>query len=332
MPYKDKSKKLENRIKYANDRKKNTIDSITSGTIIDRHKWDMWCKEIKRCAENKKQPYSNDFTNDLVFDMMLKGCFYCGDIATTIDRKKSNLEHTPDNCVASCLGCNNSKGAADSDTFIKKAYYRIRGEYVDDDNHIWYEYLNKVDMSGYKRSAEKKGVRFELSNEEFDTLIKEDCEYCKRSPDKCFGIDRVVPSLGYVLGNVVSCCWDCNLDKHEEDVETMMRRNERIVIRVDNGDLVIEKCEKILLHKGPQKISNRVCAYGTVYYGKRDASRALEQCDCYVRSCISHDRYKDDIFEISKDFYDFAIETKLENITKKMYILFDRMCGKNHKS
>jgi hypothetical protein len=36
-------------------------------------------------------------------------------------------------------------------------------------------------------------------------------------------------------------------------------------------------------------------------------------------------RYFDDIFEISKEFYDFAVETKLENITKKMYILFNRM-------
>jgi 5-methylcytosine-specific restriction endonuclease McrA len=325
MPFKDKSKKIENRVKYAKDRKQHTIDSITSGTIIDRHKWDLWCKEIKRSAEHKKQPYSNTFTNDLVFDMLLQGCFYCGNIATTIDRINSKLDHTPDNCVASCLGCNNSKGVADTDTFLKKAYYRARREYVDDDTIVWYEYLNKPDMSAYKMSAQKRKVSFELTNEVWDTLIKGDCEYCKRTPDKWFGIDRVVPSVGYVLGNIVSCCWDCNLDKHEDDVETMMRRNERIASRVDNGVLVIGTCEKILLHNGTQKKSNNICAYGKVYSSKRDASRALGQCGCYVRACISHGRYKDDIFEISKEFYDFAVETKLENITRKMYILFNRM-------
>jgi hypothetical protein len=325
MPYKDKSKKIENRIKYAKDRKQHTIDSIISGTIIDRCKWDLWCKEIKRCAENKKQPYSNTFTNDLIFDMMLKGCFYCGDIATTIDRINSKLGHTPNNCVASCLGCNNSKGAADVDTFLKKAYYRARREYVDDDILIWYEYLNKPDISVYKRSVKKKGVTFDLTNKDFDTLIKGECEYCKRKPGKWFGIDRTVPSLGYVLGNAVSCCWDCNLDKHEGDVETMMRRNERIAGLIDNGVLVIGSCEKMLLHKGMTKKSENICAYGKVYFSKRDASRTLGQCDCYVRDCISRGRYKDDIFEVSKDFYDFVIENKLENITKKMYILFNRM-------
>ena len=34
MPFKDKSKKIENRVKYAKDRKQHTIDSITSGIFI----------------------------------------------------------------------------------------------------------------------------------------------------------------------------------------------------------------------------------------------------------------------------------------------------------
>ena len=31
------------------------------------------------------------------------------------------------------------------------------------------------------------------------------------------------------------------------------------------------------------------------------------------------------VSSISDDFYEFAIKTKLENITKKMYMLFNRM-------
>jgi hypothetical protein len=38
----------------------------------------------------------------------------------------------------------------------------------------------------------------DLTNKEFEVLIEGNCEYCKRSPITWFGIDRVVPSLGYM--------------------------------------------------------------------------------------------------------------------------------------
>jgi hypothetical protein len=48
----------------------------------------------------------------------------------------------------------------------------------------------------------------------------------------------------------MSCCWDCNLDKLEDDVESMMKRNERIAVRVDAGELVIKEYEKVILRTG----------------------------------------------------------------------------------
>ena len=65
---------------------------------------------------------------------------------------------------------------------------------------------------------------------------------------------HVVPSKGYVIDNVVSCCFDCNVDKLEDDVESMMARNKRIVDRVISGELVIPKCEKVILHKSHKTI------------------------------------------------------------------------------
>jgi hypothetical protein len=99
-----------------------------------------------------------------------------------------------------------------------------------------------------KSKANKQGVSFDLTKDNVGVLVKGDCEYCKRSPTTWFGIDRVVPSLGYVLGNVVSCCWDCNLDKLDDDVESMIARNERIAKRVDAGEFIITECEKVILH------------------------------------------------------------------------------------
>ena len=199
---------------------------------------------------NNKHSYSEDFTNDVMFDMMVKGCFYCGDIATTIDRIDSKLEHTLDNCVGCCKGCNKSKSAADLSTFIRKAYYRVNGKYYDGDADIWFVNKNKPRAAEYKYRAKKQGVPFDLSKEDFDILINSNCEYCKRSPTTWFGIDKRIPSLGYVLGNVVSCCWDCNNDKSEDDVETTRVRNEKIVNRVNAGDLLIIDCDKVILHNG----------------------------------------------------------------------------------
>lgn len=130
-------------------------------------------------------------------------------------------------------------------------------------------------------------------------LIKGDCAYCHRSPTTWFGIDRIVPSLGYVIGNVVSCCYDCNLDKLDTDVATTMKRNGRIADRVDAGELAIEECEKITLRKSECKTSKRVCAYGNVYTSHKEASRALGKNPSYVGDCIRHKRHSEHIFEIN---------------------------------
>jgi hypothetical protein len=304
MPFKDPEKRKEYVSKYYEDRNKNARDSITSGEIIDQHNWEMWCNTIKIRAKQNKHPYSCEFTNDVMFKMMVQGCFYCRDVATTIDRIDSTLDHTPKNCVGCCLGCNNSKGAADISTFIRKAYYRARGEYADDDNDIWFVNKQKPSMWNYKRNAEKKGVSFELTNENWKQLIKGKCVYCRRTPTTWFGIDRVIPSSGYVIDNVFSCCFDCNVDKHEDDVETMMKRNERIADRVDAGELLIYDCSNsnIILHKGINKTSKKVCAYGKVYASKIEASRALGKNDTYVTRCIRDGRHSNDIFEITDEY------------------------------
>jgi hypothetical protein len=195
-----------------------------------------------------------------------------------------------------------SKGTADASTFIRKSYYRARREYIDDDILIWTENVRKPSIWDYKRNADKKGVTFDLSNEDWNILIKGDCKYCGRTPNKWFGIDRVIPSLGYVFDNVVSCCRDCNVDKLEGDVDAMNARNDRIADRVVDGNLIINECEKVLLHNGVNKTSKKVYAYGEVYESKSEASRALGKSDTYVCQCIKKGWHSGDIFEITNKF------------------------------
>lgn len=243
-----KERAIELSAKHREDLKQHAYNSITTGKIINQRKWDIWCGQIKRKAP--KHPYSDDFANDIIFNMMIQGCFYCGDIATSIDRIDSRLSHTLDNCTGCCKGCNKSKGAADSSTFIRKAFYRAREDYYDADADIWFVNKTKPRMTQYKYVAARKGVPFDITREYFDILIKGECVYCKRRPTTWFGIDRVVPSQGYVIGNVVSCCYDCNLDKLDDDADTASARNERIAVRMVSGELVIDDCEKVILHQG----------------------------------------------------------------------------------
>jgi len=312
---KNKEKVRESKTKYAIENKgiisgrqrewrtdlnQHACESITSGSIINQHKWDAWCNILKRNA--KKHPYPDDFTNVDIFNMMNKGCFYCGDIAMAIDRIDSTLDHTPDNCVASCNGCNISKGAADPSTFIRKAYYRARGKYMDDTTDIWFVNVKKPLMCSYKKRAEKKKVLFDLTNEDWETFIKGDCEYCHRSPTTWFGVDRMIPSKGYVIENVVSSCFDCNLDKHIADANATAKRNERIASRVDDGELAANNCDKVILHIGNNKTSKVVSVYGNVYASKAEASRVLGKNSTYVHECIRDGMHSDYIFEITGEY------------------------------
>lgn len=75
----------------------------------------------------------------------------------------------------------------------------------------------------YKRSAEKRNLKFNLTTKQFRNLTKSNCYYCDREPHRIIkgqgktsgdyiftGIDRIDNSKGYTVKNVVPCCFDCN--------------------------------------------------------------------------------------------------------------------------
>jgi hypothetical protein len=62
----------------------------------------------------------------------------------------------------------------------------------------------------YKKTTPRRGLVFDLSIDEFILLVKQGCHYCGKERKKPNGLDRVDNSMGYVIGNVVPCCWPCN--------------------------------------------------------------------------------------------------------------------------
>jgi hypothetical protein len=93
----------------------------------------------------------------------------------------------------------------------------------------------------YQRGAEKRNLKFDLTDEEFDAIVAGDCAYCgdktpakikgqgKTSGDFNYtGIDRIDSSEGYVKYNCVSCCWSCNNMKGKLELEKFMEQIEKI--------------------------------------------------------------------------------------------------------
>ena len=79
----------------------------------------------------------------------------------------------------------------------------------------------------YKRNAKKRGHIYNLTEEQFNKITKQNCYYCGAEPSSILeakysngeyaynGLDRVDNNKGYEIDNVVPCCKICNWAKHQ---------------------------------------------------------------------------------------------------------------------
>jgi 5-methylcytosine-specific restriction endonuclease McrA len=90
--------------------------------------------------------------------------------------------------------------------------------------------MNKV-LTDYKRHAKKKGVSWDLTDDQVKSIISKECYYCGAEPTpnyagKINGIDAIDNNKGYTLDNIVPCCKRCNKAKWIlplEEFEDMIR-------------------------------------------------------------------------------------------------------------
>lgn len=223
-----KNKKLvhQRRQERRKEAYQNAYKSLLIGAILDMRLWKIWFND----KDKNKSAYELSATE--AFNLIKQRCFYCGDFATTLDRLDSNLTHTVENCVGCCECCNKSKGAQDPLTFILQSVYRRRFVYYKDED-IWLMNTKKPRLRGYKENAFKQGQKFELTEEQFEKFITDECHYCKRSPsqDKFFGIDKLVPDDGYTMINCVTACASCNYSKRDSLPNDFALRDEHITER-----------------------------------------------------------------------------------------------------
>lgn len=86
-----------------------------------------------------------------------------------------------------------------------------------------------------------KGKKFNLSFEDFCSAIDSECIYCDGYFGKTvfgIGLDRLDNTKGYEVGNIVSCCYNCNRVRGHifspEETKAMIR----LVIRSRQNEVI----------------------------------------------------------------------------------------------
>lgn len=92
----------------------------------------------------------------------------------------------------------------------------------------------------YKKDAKKRKLEFNIDKEFFKEITQKNCFYCGSIPERISkpnsdngnyiynGIDRVNNDKGYIVNNVVPCCWGCNQLKGIMNIEDFISLIEKI--------------------------------------------------------------------------------------------------------
>jgi hypothetical protein len=90
-----------------------------------------------------------------------------------------------------------------------------------------------------KRNASVRNLPWNLTKSQVRTLIKQNCFYCGIPPCQeakaptyngsyiYNGLDRVNNTKGYMMSNIVTCCWNCNkikTDKTKDEFLNLIKR------------------------------------------------------------------------------------------------------------
>lgn len=88
------------------------------------------------------------------------------------------------------------------------------------------------------RVANKRGLVWDISFDDFEKNIKSFCLYCKGPlPETGHGFDRIDNSVGYLIENVVPCCTHCNMLRSGRltHLEMLVLSEKLVQLRLNRG-------------------------------------------------------------------------------------------------
>lgn len=165
-------------------------------------------------------------------------CFFCGRLPDGHDRRCSlgeMLDGSPPVLINCCWRCSRSKAGLDAITFVKRSRHIDAFQVDGTELHHHDAWSEKNNGRSYKKllqDAKEKGLEAELTENEFNEIIAEPCEYCGFDKGR-MGLDRIDNMKGHVRGNFVPCCTPCNMMKGNVSPEKFYARCQKVAERVD---------------------------------------------------------------------------------------------------
>jgi len=218
------NKRIERKRNYKNENLRN----------LERYYKEYITNAIKR--EYSMELQFNDFEK-----LVKQPCYYCDyskeNEVNGIDRVNNTKGYSKENCVTCCEICNKIKLMYHPLFFIEKCQIISKQLQVSDEFYkTWSEYYYRCiphNYNSYKKQAvNKRGLKFNITKEEWSILTQDSCYLCGYKNIKGIGLDRVVNTVReYTIENVKPCCGSCNIMKSDLVLSIFLEKANKIAIK-----------------------------------------------------------------------------------------------------
>jgi hypothetical protein len=225
----NKEKYLETNALVAKQWRRNNVEKCQQNAELHKNNIEFQYKVYIHSAEYRKIQMCLSFED--YKSIAQNPCHYCGKENEKrkfhgIDRMDNKQNYTVGNCVPCCSVCNYMKGQLLHDIFLKHIehiliHLKIIEGNVNEDTIQDY---SGCSYNTYKKRAIAKQMSFEITEQEFASIVCKECYMCGKSNTLTHknGIDRYDNKEGYILTNCRPCCGGCNYMKSYFNYDTII--------------------------------------------------------------------------------------------------------------
>lgn len=225
-------------------------------------KWKARQENYRKNLDKKILTYKRDakirnleflLTDEQCYTFFNSKCVKCkgknhDDSLCGIDRINNDKGYIIENCEACCTMCNMMKCDMTNERLVRKAIHILNYlEIIETDEYYPEEFDDHTSVSytRYLTRSSKKDMNFELTYDEFISIIAMDCYLCGKESDDYHlnGIDRINNdnNIGYVFNNVMPCCTECNCMKYKYDLFDFVFKLYEIYVNSENVEQNLTK-------------------------------------------------------------------------------------------
>jgi hypothetical protein len=214
------------------DEQGNEFETCSTCRAGGRRKYANWSvdqyarKYMRTVSEQRKKSW--DLSLEEAIAIMVQPCFYCGETDARgfngIDRLDNRKGYSQTNTTSACMACNYMKGILDPQTFIERCTHIYKSSIGDERPfpHLFPSNKGLATLGEVQRRAAKAGVTCDLHWNDFSTLQRAKCSYCKSA--SASGWDRIDPDGDYTKDNVTPACRECNFMKWKFEVAVFFHK------------------------------------------------------------------------------------------------------------